>query len=656
MKNLFKFLPFFTAVFYFLFLILLPHYGKSQAVRVAILDFQNISGNVKYDGLGKAMSSMLISDIESNVSPKRLQLVERAQIQKILKEQNFQASGSVNKSTAVQAGKILGVKYLLIGDVFILNDQLVINARLTNTETGDIVFSKKQEGKMLNWLSLKTTIAKDLATNLSLPFTEPRISDVTISSAVLTTYANAIDEKDKGNFEKAEILINATKEFDQNFAYLDDLSNEVKQLKKQFENLEIQVETAVENPIAAAINFKQKNDLKTSTKYLQIGLRRLNNNQFGKKYIYFRLLSENYYNEGDYIKSIAYADSILRFYKYDDNAIYFKSLSLVKQNKSQQAISLFKNQLINYEFAWTKKEFFDQIKSFEENSNYKFSGVYVIQLFDKPFQISIDGQPQFEGEIFEQGNFNEQLNRYQEIFKYLHKTPIQFAEEIDLLKLKVISSNLPSYNIAKPYYLPASRYISLKTQGNELVIVETGQSYSGNYYKTYDGKTYTGISPQLCPCKLLFTIAEYDKHILSSKNINDLGIEDRLERERLFAVGWYFLLAKNPEKSINRYSKLLEYYSQFLTDYMEFQGLSSVEKDLIRMSEINIGHSFLLKNDFTNAKSHYLKSNLNNEFNGSNGTTAKDVIFSDWNDLIEKGVFTNKLINEFTTKVNDIFQ
>ena len=79
---------------------------QAQAVRVAILDFQNISGITKYDGLGKAMSSMLISDIESNVSPKTLQLVERSQIQKILKEQNFQESGRVIKSTAVQAGKI----------------------------------------------------------------------------------------------------------------------------------------------------------------------------------------------------------------------------------------------------------------------------------------------------------------------------------------------------------------------------------------------------------------------------------------------------------------------------------------------------------------------------------------------------------------------
>ena len=58
----------------------------AQPTRVAILDFENISGIAKYDGLRKAMSSMLISDIEANVSSKRSQMVARAKMQKVLKE------------------------------------------------------------------------------------------------------------------------------------------------------------------------------------------------------------------------------------------------------------------------------------------------------------------------------------------------------------------------------------------------------------------------------------------------------------------------------------------------------------------------------------------------------------------------------------------
>ena len=210
----------------------------AQTIRVAILDFDNISGIPKYDGLGKAMSSMLISDIEANVSPKRLQLVERAQVQKILKEQNFQASGSVNKSTAVQAGKILGVTYLLVGDVYILNDQLIINARLTNTENGDIVFSKKQEGKTIGWLALKTNIAKDIAISLSQPFSAPTILDKETSLATITTFGNAIAAKDDGKLEIAEDLIFTVQEFSPDFKYVDELKSELEELKKSIEQLQ----------------------------------------------------------------------------------------------------------------------------------------------------------------------------------------------------------------------------------------------------------------------------------------------------------------------------------------------------------------------------------------------------------------------------------
>jgi TolB-like protein len=215
---------------------------NAQVTRLAILDFDNISGIAKYDGLGKAMSSMLISDIEANVSSKRLQLVERAQIQKVLKEQNFQASGSVNKNTAVQAGKLLGVNYLLIGDVYILNDELIINARLTNTETGDIVFSKKQEGKTVGWLTLKTNIAKDLASSLTQPFTVPTIPDKEIPMATITTFGNAILAKDIGDTALAGKLVETVQEFSPEFKYLDDLKLELNALKKQVAEQAMKIE------------------------------------------------------------------------------------------------------------------------------------------------------------------------------------------------------------------------------------------------------------------------------------------------------------------------------------------------------------------------------------------------------------------------------
>ena len=139
---------------------------KAQVLRVAISDFENLSGNPKYDGLGKALSSMLISDIELNVSGKKMQLVERGQLNKILKEQNLQSSKSFDKASTVKVGKLLGINFILVGDIFVLNDDIIINARLTSIENGDIKFSNKQEGKLTQWLTVKTKIAKDLSNNL----------------------------------------------------------------------------------------------------------------------------------------------------------------------------------------------------------------------------------------------------------------------------------------------------------------------------------------------------------------------------------------------------------------------------------------------------------------------------------------------------------
>jgi TolB-like protein len=272
--------------FIFLSLILCLTRAKAQTSRIAILDFQNISGISKYDGLGKAMSSMLISDIESNISIKRLQFVERGQIQKILKEQSFQASTNVNKASIVETGKLLGVNYILIGDVYILNDQLIINARLTNVKTGEIVFSKKQEGKTLGWLILKTNIAKEIAKTLSMPFTKPIIPDKEIAMQTITTFGDAIEAKDNGEVEIAEKMIQVVQEINPNFNYIIDLKKEVEEIKKRVENIEENLQILTTDPLTAAKNFDDLGKYADAEKYYLIGLKRLRQDQLGM-YLFF---------------------------------------------------------------------------------------------------------------------------------------------------------------------------------------------------------------------------------------------------------------------------------------------------------------------------------------------------------------------------------
>jgi TolB-like protein len=317
-----------------------------QPLRVAILDFDNISGIAKYDGLGKAMSSMLISDIESNVSPKRLQLVERAQINKILKEQNFQKTGNVDKNTSIKIGKLLGVKYLLIGDVYILNDVLVLNARLTDAESGDIKFSKKQEGKLAQWLSLKTNIAKDLSKEISMPFTEPNIPDKEINVAVITNFGNAIAAKDTGNVKKAEELINTVQDFSPDFKYIEDLKLQIEELKKQvlqntadIKVLDTKIDETIEDPFSLAREYITNNrNLKEAIRYLNFFLVRKDNlsvlDPVTKKLFVFYRLAEAYGKLGLYPEAFAYLDSCKNIDDFFMREKMSRSYFLIKSDKT----------------------------------------------------------------------------------------------------------------------------------------------------------------------------------------------------------------------------------------------------------------------------------------------------------------------------------
>ena len=110
---------------------------------------------------------------------------------------------------------------------------MIINARLTDTETGEIKFSKKQEGKLIGWLNLKTNIAKDLAVAISMPFTEPTTPDKEVNVALITTFGNAVAARDTGNVQMAEKLAETVLEFSPDLKYADDFKKEINILKEQ---------------------------------------------------------------------------------------------------------------------------------------------------------------------------------------------------------------------------------------------------------------------------------------------------------------------------------------------------------------------------------------------------------------------------------------
>ena len=209
-------------------LLILFHFSMGIAqTKVAILDFENTSGISKYDGFGKALSNMLITDLKNSIHPRKVTFLERSQLNKILSEQNLQKSKNFDKSTAVSFGKLAGVKYVLVGSVHVMVGTCNITSRLVDVQTSEIVHAKESNGSIGKWLSLKTVLAQELSTAMNNPVTiEAEYTSKETSEGVITQYAKVIGKMDEGDVEGAEEMTEMLSAVQPDFKYFEELKNQ----------------------------------------------------------------------------------------------------------------------------------------------------------------------------------------------------------------------------------------------------------------------------------------------------------------------------------------------------------------------------------------------------------------------------------------------
>ena len=132
---------------------------------IAVMKFENLSKNPKFDWLCEGIASTLVSKL-GNV--KKVRLVERSQVVKSLQEINFNMSGVVDEKTAVSAGKILGAEIMVIGEFQKSADQMRITARFVDVATGKIINTAEATGSYNDMFSLQDEIAFNLLKTLGI--------------------------------------------------------------------------------------------------------------------------------------------------------------------------------------------------------------------------------------------------------------------------------------------------------------------------------------------------------------------------------------------------------------------------------------------------------------------------------------------------------
>jgi len=129
------------ATFLFSLAIPWPALAASGKTRLAVIDFEQ-KGLQEFKGrqIGEIVAEWLTTSL---VRTGRFDVVERAQMQKILKEQQLGMTGMISQETAAKVGELLGVKVIVTGSVIQIGNTFDVNARLINVEDGSIIKAEK---------------------------------------------------------------------------------------------------------------------------------------------------------------------------------------------------------------------------------------------------------------------------------------------------------------------------------------------------------------------------------------------------------------------------------------------------------------------------------------------------------------------------------
>ena len=139
-------------------------------IRVAVLDFQAGAGISQNDVNG--ISDVLITYLGNDA---RFILVERTQVQRVLREQGFQHS-TITDADAVRLGRILNVDKVILGRIIVVSGQHNIDCRAVNVQTGRIVATAGNSWTPATFRSVLRGVAQNLSSGM-VRFEQARLAE-----------------------------------------------------------------------------------------------------------------------------------------------------------------------------------------------------------------------------------------------------------------------------------------------------------------------------------------------------------------------------------------------------------------------------------------------------------------------------------------------
>ncbi len=176
---------------------------------IAVLPFEDGGSfgqdKENFQALRQGIPAMLISELSRNPAAR---LVDRAETQRLLAEQDLGEKGRVDAATAAKIGKLVGAKYMIMGSFIDFYGKFRIDARIVNVETGEIIkvvsIGPQERGDLFKMIQ---SGAQKIMQDTNLPPLPSEVATAARARAVpteaLTYYSRALLYQDRGDNAKA---------------------------------------------------------------------------------------------------------------------------------------------------------------------------------------------------------------------------------------------------------------------------------------------------------------------------------------------------------------------------------------------------------------------------------------------------------------------
>ena len=179
--------------------------AAARPMIVAVLYFDNNTGDATYDVLQKGMADMLVTDLAGVPA---LRVVEREKLEELLEEMRLQRTTYFDPKTAQKLGRGIGARYVVTGAFAAIDPAMRIDIRLVEVATARVVMADKVIGKRDALFDLEAALVAKFIEGLKV-----RAKVAPTGGAgdldTLLQYSQGLDSADKGDLEQASRTLGA---------------------------------------------------------------------------------------------------------------------------------------------------------------------------------------------------------------------------------------------------------------------------------------------------------------------------------------------------------------------------------------------------------------------------------------------------------------